>query len=30
VKDLEDRVRGLEDKLKETKGKSAEDVITEE
>ncbi|MCI68310.1 hypothetical protein A2U01_0089570, partial [Trifolium medium] len=30
VKGLEDRVRALEDKLKETEGKGAEDVITEE
>ncbi|MCI58614.1 hypothetical protein A2U01_0079869, partial [Trifolium medium] len=30
VKDLEDMVRGLKDKLKETEGKSAEDVIIEE
>ncbi|MCI45575.1 hypothetical protein A2U01_0066814, partial [Trifolium medium] len=30
VKGLEDRVRVLEDKLKESEGKSAEDVVTEE
>ncbi|MCI92099.1 hypothetical protein A2U01_0113395, partial [Trifolium medium] len=30
VKGLEDRVRALDDKLKETEGKGAEDVITEE
>ncbi|MCI54031.1 hypothetical protein A2U01_0075278, partial [Trifolium medium] len=30
VKGLEDRVCELEDKLKETEGRSAEDVITEE
>ncbi|MCI41504.1 hypothetical protein A2U01_0062737, partial [Trifolium medium] len=30
VKGLEDRVRALEDKLKETEGKGAEDIITEE
>ncbi|MCI57294.1 hypothetical protein A2U01_0078545, partial [Trifolium medium] len=30
VKGLEDRVRALEDKLKETEGRDAEDVITEE
>ncbi|MCI60331.1 hypothetical protein A2U01_0081587, partial [Trifolium medium] len=30
VQGLEDRVRVLEDKLKESEGKSAEDVVTEE
>ncbi|MCI65337.1 hypothetical protein A2U01_0086595, partial [Trifolium medium] len=30
VEGLEDRVRALEDKLNETEGKSAYDVITEE
>ncbi|MCI59967.1 hypothetical protein A2U01_0081222, partial [Trifolium medium] len=30
VKGLEDRVRALEDKLKETEGRDADDIITEE
>ncbi|MCI05777.1 hypothetical protein A2U01_0026830 [Trifolium medium] len=30
VKGLKDKVRALEDKLKETEGKGVEDVITEE
>ncbi|MCI82956.1 hypothetical protein A2U01_0104230, partial [Trifolium medium] len=30
VRDLEDRVRGLEEKLKEAEGRGAEEVITEE